>query len=236
MFDACWVINLDRRPDRWQRFLAEVRRVDWPFPLPERVAAIDGAACTPPPGFGGTAGAFGCLQSHLHLMQRAAAEGIDSVVIFEDDAVVGVDRFGDRVAEFLDYVPHDWEQLYFGGRHCMWHMTPTPVNANVLRGRCVLGTWAYAIRGFAKHALHYALARWPNCLADPLFNVDRIFGQQHRLGMVRAYTPWQWFLHHGGGRSDINGHTHRTNDFDLPRCARRLLRRHLAEKEVSGCR
>jgi len=117
MFDAAVVINLQRRPELFQRFMAGVRRVDWPFPEPIRLDAVDGTLHPPPDWFRCSAGSWGNLKSFLQIFTAAIRDGIESVVIFEDDAVFPHDDFGDRVREFVAAVPDDWDQIYLGGGH-----------------------------------------------------------------------------------------------------------------------
>jgi len=64
-------INLDRRPERWQRVQAQFAQHQ--IGPVERFAAVDGAALTLPPLWPRTPGNYGCLQSHLAVVQWARA-------------------------------------------------------------------------------------------------------------------------------------------------------------------
>jgi len=239
-FDRIVIVNLDRRPDRWLRIRANLRRIDWPFDRqPERVAAFDGRDHPPPEGFGGTAGAWGCFRSHLAVCNAALRDGVESLLIFEDDALLLPD-FDLRARRFLDVVPDDWEMLYLGGRHWEKDRCPVSVNREVLQGFCVLGTWAYALRGRAIDALRDTIDRFPHCLEEEKFNVDRIFGSLQSLerrpdrpmGELRTYTPWRWMVHHGEGLSDTNGLRYRSYHFDLADELIDELRAGLTQEEV----
>lgn len=133
-------INLDRRPDRWERMrerfarhgLARVRR----FP------AADGLSLTPPPGWTSTAGAFGCLRSHLEVVREARAEGRPAVLIFEDDVLFAPGLRPD-FREYFREVPPDWQMLHFGALHVA---DPAPVSEHVRRITRAYSTYAYALR------------------------------------------------------------------------------------------
>lgn len=88
------VINLDRRPDRWERFQAA-----WKGLLPEelvtRFPAVDGrlleGAFAPPWFRGGKrdavwAGRAGCTLSHAGAMRLARSKGWKRTLVMEDDA------------------------------------------------------------------------------------------------------------------------------------------------------
>src|SRR6188474_3518812 len=78
-------INLDRRPERWQRMQAEFAQHG--ITGVRHFAAVDGSAVTLPAHWNHSAGAYGCLLSHVAVIQQARELGHDSVLIFEDDAV-----------------------------------------------------------------------------------------------------------------------------------------------------
>lgn len=231
MFDRAAIINLDRRLDRWARVSVNFR-ARWPLgKMPSRVRAYDGMGhkASIPKRFRHTAGAWGCLQSHLAICDAAVRDGIESVAIFEDDALL-VDGFAGRLREFMAAVPDDWDALYLGGSHYLPSGWPEPVNEQVLRGRCVLGCWAYVLRGRGLLAIREAIRQNPHCIGEELFGVDRLFGAMHVAGQLTVYTPWRWMVRHGGGRSDTNGTMHETNDFGLPEEVVHELRQRLPEE------
>lgn len=230
MFDRSVIINLDRRSDRWVRVTTNFRR-RWPFAMPVRVRGCDGQSqrASIPKRWRYTVGAWGCLQSHLAVCDAAVRDGCGSLAIFEDDALL-VDGFAGRLQEFMAAVPDDWDALYLGGNHYLGSGWPVPVNHQVLRGRCVLGAWAYVLRGRGLHAIRTAIEQNPHCLAEQRFGVDRLFGAMHAANQLIAYTPWQWLVCHGGGRSNINGMMHKTNYFGLPEEVLHELRQQVPEE------
>ena len=133
-------VNLDRRPDRWQRMQAEFARHG--ITDVRRFSACDGNALALPPHWKHTAGAYGCLLSHLQVVQTARELGHESVLIFEDDAVLDPE-FVTKFALFIGEVPDDWDMLYFGALH---KDEPVRVKDHVYRITNGNSTYAYALK------------------------------------------------------------------------------------------
>jgi Glycosyltransferase family 25 (LPS biosynthesis protein) len=133
-------INLDRRPERWQR--VQERFAAHGITGVQRFAAVDGSAVEIPRHWKHTAGAYGCLQSHLAVVEEARRLGMPSVLIFEDDVMFDGElhaRFAAGIAE----LPQDWDMLYLGALH---KDEPIPVTAHVSRLTRSNSTYAYALR------------------------------------------------------------------------------------------
>lgn len=133
-------INLDRRPDRWARMRAEFARHG--VRAVRRFPAADGLELPAPPGWEGTAGAYGCLRSHLEVVKEARARRLPSVLIFEDDLVFAP-RLGEDFRAYFRQVPDDWEMLHLGALHVA---EPAEVSANVRRISRAYSTYAYALK------------------------------------------------------------------------------------------
>jgi len=132
-FEDVVVVNLDRRPDRWERVQAMVAAMDWPLKPLRRARAVDGRKVGKPSWWRAGAGAWGCLQSHIQIIEQASMDGLRSVLILEDD-VTFCDDFSTRLAPFLDRVPDDWHQIYLGGQHlCQRKSPPIRINEEVIR-------------------------------------------------------------------------------------------------------
>jgi GR25 family glycosyltransferase involved in LPS biosynthesis/tetratricopeptide (TPR) repeat protein len=110
------VINLDRRPDRWDRFRSMARRTAGPDFVDRcrRVTAVDGMALSATPelehlfrgnDFRLRRGIVGCALSHIGVWRSLAGAGGDQDIrlILEDDAelVDGFDRQLANVCELL---------------------------------------------------------------------------------------------------------------------------------------
>ena len=78
-------LNLDRRPERWARMKERFAKHNIADVI--RFSAIDGERVSVPSGWNSSAGAWGCLQSNLSIIQMAREERWPHVLIFEDDVV-----------------------------------------------------------------------------------------------------------------------------------------------------
>ena len=107
-----------------------------------RVSAIDGARLNLPTTWRYSAGAFGCLQSHLHLARDARSRCLPDLLILEDDVLFDP-CFRDKFPEFAKGLPADWDMIFLGALH---REDPIPVARNVCRIRQAYSTYAYALR------------------------------------------------------------------------------------------
>jgi len=133
-------INLDRRADRWERMQAEFARHG--IDQARRFSACDGNALVQPPHWQHTAGAYGCLLSHVQVVQAARESDHESVLIFEDDAVLDPE-FTAKFASFIRELPDDWDMLYFGALH---KDEPIRISDHVYRITKGNSTYAYALK------------------------------------------------------------------------------------------
>jgi len=144
--DQIWLINLDRRRDRLERFMQSHPEMSGRI---NRLPACDGkkieltpalARLFAPNNFHWHKPTMGCALSHLALWTRLAAEQDDETawLILEDDAqlapgwVAAVER-----AFISGHVPADWEIIYLGGilpRHRdFFDGNIQPVNRSIAR-------------------------------------------------------------------------------------------------------
>jgi len=127
IFDRIYCINLDRRPDRWESFLEESEK----FGLSgvKRYSAVDGDVLT-------NAGvinkkfpraAAGLVMTNIQIMEECIRDKVDRVLIMEDDV-----EFTPGISDMsnLDYIPENWDSLYFGGNHNTHKGIPMPKNHN----------------------------------------------------------------------------------------------------------
>ncbi len=133
-------INLDRRPDRWQRMQAVFARHG--IENVHRFSAVDGSAISLPANWNHTVGAYGCLLSHTAVIEQARELDQESVLIFEDDAVLDPE-FETKFASFMVQVPSDWDMLYFGALH---KDQPIKIRDHVHRIINANSTFAYALK------------------------------------------------------------------------------------------
>jgi len=204
VFDRVVCVNLRRRADRWESFVAQMESISYAFGPVTRFDAIDGE-CVPAPDWyrvGEAPYAWCCLVSHLRIWETALNDGTASLLVFEDDAIF-CDDFCSQAATFMENVPEDWDQLYFGGHHVP-DSIPLRVNEHVYRPEATWRTHAYAIRGeFIKTLYRHVISfnsegRFPNPAA---YHVDHQMAALMRDPSFRVYCPGQWLV---GQRSDFS--------------------------------
>ncbi len=197
LFDQVWVINLKRLPDRLERFRNGLKNGGWPFREPCLFEAIDGAKVGVPRFWRTGAGSYGCLRSHLCLLERAIMDDVASLLVLEDDAVFRT-TFGADVKRFLAKVPGDWECLMLGGQHC--NSLPVPIGEGVVRaggGRGIQRSHCYALRGMEVMKTLYKT--WANAAV----HCDWVMGPC--MTGFKTYAPDPFLVGQGEGKSDISG-------------------------------
>lgn len=112
------VVNLDRRPDRWEEFRSQVP----PELSYERFPAVDGSVIDMTDklkhlfrnnDFGFRQGVVGCALSHLELWKRLVNSGQEMCLILEDD-VEFAPSFALKLEEILKTAPPFWDLLFLG--------------------------------------------------------------------------------------------------------------------------
>jgi hypothetical protein len=192
VFDRVVVISLRRRADRLAAFREAVAACDWPFPEPALFEGVDGTLVPAPDRWAAGGGAWGCMQSHRQVLERAIMDGVGGLLVLEDDACFRA-SFRADVERFLAAVPADWDQLMLGGQHLE---PPEPVAPGVVRCVNCQRTHAYAIRG---RFLHNLYRRW--CSASG--HCDHVMGPMQRA--YRVYAPDPFLVGQAPGPSDISG-------------------------------
>ena len=202
--ERCFLINLDRRDDRLREWMQQLPQ-PWPFPDPERFAAIDGRRLATPPQWRAGNGAWGCYRSHLLILEKCLLEGIDSYVVFEDDAGF-VPDFIDCVREFVAELPADWGLAYLGGQHLMAGKNPPrKISSHVYRPYNVNRTHAFMVRGRenmkaiyrhltwdkwqTKHHIDHHLGRFIQRRYQSL-----VHGKNIDKESIAVYTPDRWLV------------------------------------------
>ncbi len=204
-FDRICIINLPQHQDRKVRLSCQLEELGLARPNEVRwVAAISGAMLPPPYWWRCGQGAWGCLLSHARIVQDAMADGVETLLILEDDAT-----FHPRAAEmlhaFMAQVPEDWDQIYLGGQHLA---TPAPVPGApmVHRPHNVNRTHAYALT-------HQVMARFHEHIWEPPgaqgpsegWHIDHQLGSAHESQAWNIYTPLWWLCGQEAGQSSTSG-------------------------------
>jgi hypothetical protein len=207
-FDQVWVINLKRRPERLARFWQSIEKSGWPFRTPTVFRAIDASKVGVPRFWRSGAGSYGCMRSHLVLLERAVQDDVGSLVVMEDDAAF-TSTFGKDVADFLRKVPKDWQCLMLGGQH--FKSKPFLVVPGVVRaggGKGILRTHCYALRG--QEIMKALYMTW----ADSAVHCDWVMGPC--VAQFNTYAPDPFLVGQASGRSDISGGENPLNFWRLP--------------------
>ncbi|MGB7344240.1 MAG: glycosyltransferase family 25 protein [Pirellulaceae bacterium] len=208
-------MNLDRRDDRLQDWMRQLPE-PWPFPEPERFAAIDGRRVATPPQWRAGNGAWGCYRSHLLILEKCLLEHIDSYVVFEDDAGFG-DDFCERLQQFIAELPADWGMAYLGGQHLYAGKNPPhKVSEHVYRPYNVNRTHAFMVRGreamkalyrhltwndwHTKHHIDHHLGRLIQRRYQAL-----VQGKNIQKESIAVYTPDRWLVGQLPTKSNICG-------------------------------
>jgi hypothetical protein len=190
-FDRVMVVNLARRSQRLAQFQNNL--VDWPFLVPQRFEAVDGNAVGTPAGWNKGAGAWGCLLSHVQIVEQAIADNAKALLVLEDDACP-VANFSARAAVFLDSVPGDWDGLMFGTEHLT---PPNPICPGVVRCHLSNRTHAYAVRG---RFMGILAQFWRNTKDD---HCDIVLASL--MPHFKVYAPDPLLIGQDAGQSDVTG-------------------------------
>lgn len=174
-------INLNRRPERWEQAeaqfaLHQINRV-------RRFPALDGLTLEVPPGWDGSPGAYGCLQSHLSVVREARRSGLSSILIFEDDVVFDSD-FNNRFSRYIEQLPSDWDMLLFGGLHV--YVRPQKISENVSKITSSYSTFAYAL----KQTVYDAFIELNSQSLEPVDKVNAILQQTFNCYCFMPHLAW----------------------------------------------
>lgn len=124
-----YVINLNRRPDRWAA-IQESGQID--FLSYGRLSAVDGTEIIPTEqlqrifdgnDFNMRQGMVGCALSHIKLCIELANSNHNMFCILEDDLEF-VPNFQSKFAHLLSKLPKDWDMCYLG--HHLWKQHRKP--------------------------------------------------------------------------------------------------------------
>lgn len=155
-FDKIFCINLDSRKDKWlkvqKRFLrlglnverysaqkAHSPYVDFEFQ--KMLVREPDSKIRESKKFIKNQGEMGCLLSHLDIIKKAKEEGLEKILIFEDDVIFHknfIDNF-----KFINLVP-DWALLYLGASQYSWKEVK-PYTNKFYYAKDSDGTFAYAV-------------------------------------------------------------------------------------------
>lgn len=145
-FDNVYVLNLDRRPDRFENIKNKLDLLNIKF---ERFSAIDGddilngeydfSRFVQGRGMLENKYALACLRSHIEIIKDAKFKGYKRILIFEDDVLISKD-----INIHLQKLRNikDWKLLYLGASQYNWNVE---FKEDFYHANNTLGCFAYAI-------------------------------------------------------------------------------------------
>ena len=202
-FERCYCINLARRQDRWEAFRERMDHCDWPFADIRRFNAVDGKMFPRPAWWRQGGGAWGVYRSNLRIIEDCLMEGVNSVLVLEDDAMPAAD-FAAKVARYLASIPAGWEQVYLGGQHLFAQQhPPRKINADVVVPHNVNRLHAY---GLSRRGMEVAFRHLVDKTWQSKHHIDHHLGVLHQRRGIKVYAPTEWLVGQADGQSDISGH------------------------------
>jgi len=174
-FQHIFVINLDRRRDRWFDVSQEL---DIHNIKAEKISAVDGKKLEPIKKCSLLPGEIGASMSHSSVLKKMISEKWERILVLEDDI-----QFSVNVKEFWNqnqqYIPEQWDMLYLGGNH----MRP-PVAINPVISRC---TKTFAASSYGITLEHAKNIVW--AIDELRVPVDVIYSSYHVSTNCFAFTP-----------------------------------------------
>lgn len=112
-FDKIFCINLDRRKDRWEETVTELKK--WGIlDGVNRISAVDGNKIQNN-SFPINNGELGLLETHLKLIRYAKEKKYKNILLIEDD--VEFTEEINNLEEYFNQLPENWDMLWFGANH-----------------------------------------------------------------------------------------------------------------------
>lgn len=112
-FDKTYCINLERRTDRWEESINEFKKYN--LNNIERYNAVDGNNLTKDQIGVIGASKTALIMSNISIIETAIEENLNSILILEDD--IEFTNELNNISEYFNFLPNDWDMIYFGGNH-----------------------------------------------------------------------------------------------------------------------
>ena len=188
-FDKIFLISLTKkRSNRVAEFMDHLPH-DWNMGKISVFDAIDGDNEELPLWWPkNMKGSYGCLKSHLSILNSIVSQNLLNTLIMEDDAIF-CDNFIQRLEDVCRDLPDDWEQLYLGGQHLAKFKV---INKYLVRGENINRTHCYIIRNkhTAQKMINYLIDKdfWIKNLIHKRYHIDYAYGTMHKNNNIVAYA------------------------------------------------
>jgi GR25 family glycosyltransferase involved in LPS biosynthesis len=119
-----YVINLKKRTDRKLHITNQLAKINCKnYNL---IEAVDGNSLTNPTNLSN--GMFGLVKTYLNIYEEWSKKDAENILLIEDDSLF-VNNFNEKVEDYVNNVPSDWDMLYFGANH-NYHMGKKTIKIN----------------------------------------------------------------------------------------------------------
>ena len=112
-FDKVYCINLDRRKDRWEETVTELKKWNL-FQDVDRISAVDGNLIVNKTNLINN-GELGLVETHLNLIRNAKNKKYKNILLIEDD--IEFTEEINNLNSYFESLPDNWDMLWFGGNH-----------------------------------------------------------------------------------------------------------------------
>jgi GR25 family glycosyltransferase involved in LPS biosynthesis len=213
MIDNLFVINLNRRPDR----MTELRAI-LPKSLkemnPQRWPAIDGKLVSPPKWYKSGPAAWGCLRSHLNVLEHAMMQNLTSYMVLEDDCCFRPNFDEELSSFFAEIRDKEWGMAYIGGQLLdTFSKPPEKISENCYKSWNCHRLHAVIVNHSAFATLYHHLVS--DC---PDLIVDYRVGELHSRGEITALCPARWLVGQRASHSDLMERDRPNDEYWLDPC------------------
>lgn len=101
-FEKIYCINLNKRIDRWVKVKKEFEKIG----ILDKVERFNGIEKND--------GRIGCIKSHLEIIKKAKKEGLNNVLVLEDDVTFVDEKILENLSKAISQLPKDFNLLYLG--------------------------------------------------------------------------------------------------------------------------
>ena len=163
LFDKIIYINLDRRPDRNQNVIEQLKKLNL-YSMSERFSAVDGkklnlddidSKIITKQGIEDakkanvlyiplTPGAIGCAMSHRAIYEKIVNENIARCLILEDD-ITFVDDFNKKIEELEKEITYDYDLFFLGYHGVSQYDVNLPRTNNTYKFITIYGLFGYIV-------------------------------------------------------------------------------------------